>query len=318
MPSSTSNSSRRISIAVVLGITLALLGIYDVLVARGVVPASEGLTQDQSNQIRSERYFQDSIPTPTLVMVGSSLTTNIRPEYVGPGVYNLGYGGGCACTGLDIIEHSRIQPKVVLVEVDYTLGLGVDHDMVDAITNPIISRIDAAAPILRMEYQPVSVVVNMLKKREQRKLGSVENRDKILSNFDQAIRRRMVKQVVDSKSTPMTEKTRTKLVTQCEALKPVIKKLTDRGIHVVLQMIPGEQQVAETVQSKQSTALILSEFPADQYEWLPAPPARDWATHDGIHLTKEDAGIYGKFVGQQLAKYLGTTSPASTTSVATR
>lgn len=285
-------------------ITLGILLVYDILVSRGLVPASEGITQYQSNQIRAERYFDGEVPRYDVVMVGSSLTDNIRSDYVGSEVYNLGMSGGSPCTGLRIVAEGKLQPKIVLVEMSPSIGYGADNDLIRSVTSPTLTKIDNVFPMMRIEYQPVSVIVNCLKKREQSRLGSVQNRDKELSVFDPVVRARMVDEVVKQGSASLSTADRADLVRGAVDVKDNIRALEERGIHVILQVIPGENRVAQTVRERQVMAVLDDEFPAGQYDWLAPPPPREWVTKDGIHLTKEEAGVYGGYVKSRLGKYL--------------
>ena len=152
-------------------IFLFLMSFYQVLVSGGVVPAGEGVTQRQNNIVRAQRYIYQDDSDVKMVIVGSSLATNLNEKHIGESVKSVAFGAGTSKTGLEIIKRSKTKPQIVLVEVnDNNLLRGFDSELIDSLYHPIFYWMRQYLPMLREEYRPISVFVDSLKSRSKQNL----------------------------------------------------------------------------------------------------------------------------------------------------
>ena len=270
-----------------------LLGLYQVSIWGGLLPPSNGVTQFESNVIKAQRYVYQNQPD-SMVLVGSSLTDNIKPEDIGSNVTNLAMAGGASQTGLEVIKKKPVKPSTLLVELNYTIDRKVDAKLVDSLYDPFFYLTRLAFPMFRDEYRPVSVLVYYLKNRSKQ-----QDKDKI---NNPELTQKEIGRLVEEGNKPLSEKREKAIRSEAEYIKNQLAELKQQGWRVVLFDVPGEERVQNTKMYQQSRSLMRSLFPKDSFEWLPEPPSKNWTTSDGVHLVRSDVEEYALFLREQLLK----------------
>jgi len=281
-------------------IFLFLMSFYQVLVSGGVVPASDGVSVNQNNIVRVQRYVYQDDSDLKMVMVGSSLAANLNIKHIGEGVKSVALGGRSSQTGLEIVKRSKSKPRLVLVEINDTIIRQIDSELLDSLYHPIFYGMRQYLPMLREEYRPVSVFINYLKSRskQNKKLMSREALDSLEGrNVTPELSQKAIQATVDIQSKPLSEKDAKNMKQEADLIKNQIAEIKkNSGAKVVLFDIPLESRVNATLRKKQVRELAKKLFPPDRFEWLPPPKEREWRTYDSIHLIGSDARDFSEFL----------------------
>lgn len=128
----------------------------------------------QANLIRLETFLHQ--PAPPAVLVGSSMTGRLLPEYFAgtplTGVANLGLDGSSPDLGLDVVLRRKNPPAVVLVEVNTLLAQTSGNDATLRLAMESFSfRLAGWLPFLRTELRPSSISYSTLKLWQDRRLA---------------------------------------------------------------------------------------------------------------------------------------------------
>jgi hypothetical protein len=281
-------------------IFLFVMSFYQVLVSGGVVPASDGVSVNQSNIVRTQRYVYQDDSDLKMVIVGSSLAANLNIKHIGEGVKSVALGGRSSQTGLEIVKRSKSKPRIVLVEINDTIIRQIDSELLDSLYHPIFYWMRQYLPMLREEYRPVSVFINYLKTRSKQNkkvmsreaLESLEGR-----NVTPELSQKSIQRTVDIQSKPLSEKDAKDMKQEADLIKNQIAEIKkNTGAKVVLFDIPLESRVNATLRMKQVREWAKKLFPPDRFEWLPPPKEREWRTYDSIHLIGSDARDFSEFL----------------------
>jgi hypothetical protein len=276
------------------------MSFYQVLVSGGVVPASDGVSVNQNNIVRVQRYVYQDDSDLKMVMVGSSLAAHLNIKHIGEGVKSVALGGRSSQTGLEIVKRSKSKPRIVLVEINDTIIRQIDSELLDSLYHPIFYGMRQYLPMLREEYRPVSVFINYLKSRskQNKKLMSREARDSLEArNVTPELSQKAIQATVDIQSKPLSEKDAKNMKQEADLIKNQIAEIKkNSGAKVVLFDIPLESRVNATLRKKQVRELAKKLFPPDRFEWLPPPKEREWRTYDSIHLIGSDARDFSEFL----------------------
>ena len=281
-------------------IFLFVMSFYQVLVSGGVVPASDGVSVNQSNIVRAQRYIYQDDSDMKMVIVGSSLAANLNIKHIGEGVKSVALGGRSSQTGLEIVKRSKSKPRIVLVEINDTITRKIDSELLDSLYNPIFYWMRQYLPMLREEYRPVSVFINYLKSRskQNKKLMSREALDSLEGrNVTPELSQKAIQRTVDIQSKPLSENDAKTIKQEADLIRNQIAEIKkNTGAKVVLFDIPLDSRVNATLRIKQVRELAKKLFPSDRFEWLPPPKEREWRTYDSIHLIGSDAKDFSEFL----------------------
>jgi len=282
-------------------IFLFLMSFYQVLVSGGVLPAGEGITQRQNNIVRAQRYIYQDDSDVKMVIVGSSLATNLNEKHIGESVKSVAFGAGASKTGLEIIKRSKTKPQIVLVEVnDNNLLRIFDSELIDSLYHPIFYWMRQYLPMFREEYRPISVFIKSFRSRlyqnlegmSREELDSLESR-----NVTPELSQKAIQTVVDKESIPLSEKDAKIMIQEADLMRNQIAEIKkNTGAKVILFDMPRESRVNATLRMKQVRELAKKLFPPDRFEWLPPPKEREWRTNDAIHLIRSDARDFAEFL----------------------
>ena len=283
-------------------IFLFLMSFYQVLVSGGVLPPGEGITQRQNNIVRAQRYIYQNDSDVKMVIVGSSLATNLNEKQIGESVKSIAFGAGASKTGLEIVKRSKTKPQIVLVEVnDNNLLRIFDSELIDSLYHPIFYWMRQYLPMFREEYRPISVFINCFRSRlyqnlegmSRKELDSLESR-----NITPKLSQKAIQTAVEKASKPFSEKEEETMKQSADLMRNQIAEIKkNTGAKVVLFDIPRESRVDAALRIKEVRELRAKKlFPPDRFEWLPPPKKREWRTNDGTHLIRSDARDFAEFL----------------------
>lgn len=288
-------------------ITLSWLGVYHFLVITKIVMPFDGINQWQINFIKIQRYAYQAHSSSNIVLVGSSLTSNIKASYIGSQVINLGMSGGSAQTGIAAVRRNTLKPAILLIEVNESINNRIDSQMIDSIYNPWLYYVRLYIPMLRQEYQPVSVFLPTVASLKSRLIKGNSSANKQQDskqdvNIDPSLTNTLIFQQIEANKIPLTEKEKSLLKQEANYIKSQILQVEKDNVRVILFDVPIENRVQDTVRKQQIQALLRELFPINKFEWLPQPLPRHWRTSDGIHLVSSDAKDYAAFLKNQIIR----------------
>jgi len=261
-----------------------------VAVAIGTKLQQPATTTRDGSMVTMNRYVQE--PTPSLVLVGSSITWRLKEENFSlPGVRNLALAGGSPVTGLEIVAKQPELPKVVLVETN-VLSRAVDHALVARFTGK-----ESSETFLRPVRTAVAAyeIWNHAPPDPARMHAALE---KLLSQppsgFDNhAYVERAVR---EQNAEDPTLATRANVV----LIRRLMTEIERRGTRVLLMEIPLASEIEQTLFARVTRQIVQEAFP-DRSTWLKieAPPAElRWA--DGLHLDERSALIVARAIEKAL------------------
>jgi hypothetical protein len=283
----------------------ALLITYSLLGSMRLLKPSTGVNQWQSNIIKIQNYSHQQHLKIDVILVGSSIAANIPAESIGDNNLNLALNGGCSQTGLEAVIRQAVKPKILLVEINNTINRKIDKQIVESNYNPVLYAFHHYLPSFREEYKPSSQLILRLEelrsklKQGNRLVAQPKNEQQLTTNH-RNLTGQILAQAIQDNSKPLSAAEKSILSTEAQYIKSQISKIERDGTQVILFNVPGDSQLENTLAVKQSQVLMKDLFPDRSFDWLPAPPSRQWATDDGVHLIKSDAIIYANFVRERL------------------
>lgn len=278
-------------------ILIFLVSLYHTLTVGKVLPSSEGISIEETNYVKVEKYvYHDS--KIDVLLVGSSRTAKLDPQYISDDAANLGMRGLSSATGLELVKKTKLKPSIVLVEINETIGRQ-DEDLIQSLFNPFNYYIRLYFPMFRTEYRPVSVFIQAVRNfLEKADIISLEEIDQQRINLD--FRETIVKEAIQENEQPLSEEKKATLRRDAESIKSQIEAIENSGIQVVLYNVPGDPRIDNTRKQRQEQEFLQTLFPPDKFEWLPEPPEREWTTSDGTHLISDDAKVFTEFIRDKL------------------
>ena len=278
-------------------ILIFLLSLYHTLTVGKVLPSSEGISIEETNYVKVEKYvYHDS--KIDVLLVGSSRTAKLDPQYISDDAANLGMRGLSSATGLELVKKTQSKPSIVLVEINSTIGRQ-DEDLIQSLFNPFNYYIRLYFPMFRTEYRPVSVFIQAVRNfLEKADIISLEEIDQQRINLE--FRETIVKEAIQENEQPLSEENKATLMRDAESIKSQIKSIDDSGVRVVLYNVPGDPRIDNTMKQRQEHEFLRTLFPPKKFEWLPEPPAREWSTSDGTHLISDDAKVFTEFIRDKI------------------
>lgn len=293
-----------------LFITLFFLTGYSLLGNLNILKSSGGFNQWQGNIVRLQKYAYDRHLKLDLVLVGSSLTANIPTDIIGKHVVNLGLNGGATQTGLEVAIRQEVKPKFLLVEINNTITRKIDKQVIESNYNPFLYNLRRYVPSFREEYKPSIQTILMFDelrnkfkkpaKPVEKKIAAEKTDSQESTDEHSSLGNTIVSQLIQSNSQPLSAKEKNLLTQEAQYIKLQISKIERDGTHVILYNVPGDHRLENTLAVRQSRLLMKELFPANNFEWLPEPPARQWLTGDGAHLIPSDAKVYADFLKARL------------------
>lgn len=283
-------------------IFIFLMTLYQTLIYGQILPSSEGLSIQQSNLIKAEQYIYQNPANYQIAIVGSSRSAKIEATYFDYKVANLGMRGGSTQTGLTIIQKSQHHPSIVLAELNGTITIAADQQLLNSLYHPFLYLVRSKLSMFRQEYQPVSVFVQVLRNWLSHKKGLTAEKIELQQIADPKIVNQRVQIALQERINPLSAEQKQKIRESAEYIKQQIRQLSEAGVKIVLFDVPGDPLVDQSVQVQQERKLIRELFPPSEFNWLPEAPAKNWQTTDGIHLIRSEARDYAAFIEKNLSR----------------
>lgn len=249
------------------------------------------LTPDKTGAERSIRsvffrYLELDQEAP-IVLVGSSITYNMIDEEFS-GIFNLGFDGANALTGLKIIRELKRKPKVVVVEMGLNTlaqSRGLHKGIMEMFE-------DRDWTLLRRQLLYSSRRENNLHQAFRtwvRNRGTAKTSRGLVAPKEQWYKRALG-QYLDRhrKREASGYYDRNELGEWLDMQKKMIDDLRASGVEVILLRAPEAEELrrarAEEYEREERY------FPKSDYRWLdPQSKRSGFATTDGIHLLRDDS-----------------------------
>jgi len=236
-----------------------------------------------------DRYVSE--PVPSVLLVGSSLTTRLNAEYFDtPDLKVLGLAGGSPITALQVALARDSLPKILLVEMNI-LERSEDSGLVQKFTQPGIPAWprplrSAIAFFERWRHPPPD--------RAKVKAAALALLEGPPSDFDNRI---YLERVVQASRTAPSQ---TLINDNLAKLKRLVADIEARGSQVYFYNLPLVGPVQNSVAAKAEAAAAHAAFSDDQ-RWIQldgSMPDLRWA--DGVHLDERSSVMMAKLIDQFL------------------
>ena len=298
MPSSTltidetkNNNSGNKGGSFLIKLTVALIVVSLIYIAAVIfIPKSDdGPDLYDTNVLKAQRYMA-SDTTKDVVVVGSSMASVLDVSRYSDKYFNLSFSGGCALTGLELIERKAAEtgeyPEVIFVEISDSMINGTDED--------ILSKTEGLGNTFfgRLENRPDYLFYSLVKAVYYR------NKEKALNDY--GVVDEKVAYWAEVKSCPVDQEDMNEYM---ELAKDYIDRLISGGSKVILLELPNDASFYDMAEPVQVRETALFYFPTDEYEWY----MTDWADYilsDGIHMGRLSAYNYTeKLLNTYLSDY---------------
>lgn len=256
----------------VLTVFLGLIGIDQFVVMNWIPNGAEGQSQGQQNRVKVEQYLYAPVRY-RCVVVGSSMSARIAPEYLPRDFYNLALMGEGALTGLELVSEGKALPSCVLVEVNDTLLRGTDQKLIEQAKSGGLAL--SGLRIFRTAYEPVTLLGGLLKSRlgDRKDSGALPNLAEVLTAV-----------LKPEQDLPDPEK----LKAVSHELLGRLNELSRRGVRIFLFDPPRAHELLESPRNREFQKSI-HHFFQDRFTWIDFAQDGFYITRDGVHLDAPSA-----------------------------
>lgn len=295
--SSTSSSKRpgRFIWGSLLFLVLLASG-YWVLVAV-VQPTWRPVQTQWETNVATVQDFLYQPEAPRVVVIGSSMSRRLLPEYLPEDHFNLSCLGGKVFSLMEIIRRSGKYPELLLVEAN---SISVDHDreLVEHVFHPMMEPARRRLPILQDRYKPFSLIFGPAINAGAR---AVAGRNEAKPVQPTAARNRAYKEMVKDANrrlgTPLPQKT---IDLEWRMLKDYLNDLRAHGTQVVFFFIPVNPSGCRSAILEQKFALLEARKEEFGYQVIPMPDCTEYQTSDGVHLEQPSAEKFALYLQERL------------------
>ena len=293
--------------------TVALLLVYDLLIATTWPDATPIMDFGTRNTVIAQRYDDD--PVPHAVIVGSSVAARMSPDLLeadvlGPAIYDLGLVGQGPASGMEVVLRRRQLPRIVFVEMNY-YRVATDHAFIDQLFAEPRRTFRRWFPALRPEYRPIDLAITLSGKwmmRQLAKLRSTQSPSGAAPNATDPEREDDIPNLSDrlalmaAHDEPPSASEAGEYDATLNAIGKLIDELKAQHVRVVLVRFPMHHVVEATHAWEYLLGRAEARFAGPAYEWLPVADPDTYRTTDGIHLTRASATrmamVFRRFVDQ--------------------
>ncbi|HEY9716530.1 MAG TPA: hypothetical protein V6C69_03595 [Trichormus sp.] len=270
----------------IIAFTLALIGIYQIVIWTGWLPTAAGVTGSDENRILAEQWKYHTTPGDIFV-VGSSRVQRMPQAALGPDIQKLYFFGSNSVEATTLLTQLKTPPRYVVVEI--TPANGESDDQLCQLGDKRVYALADSLSALRQEYRPVGVLFaimcNFIRYAE---VDPTPEERKI------SFHRSMIN-LCDNPNARARERRNQGL----EKLKGLVMQLQARGSRVIMFRQPGDAEIESGCAMRTLTEDSHRLFPSSQFEWLPQP-AGEWHTGDGLHMRQKDEQLYTAWLGAQI------------------
>lgn len=225
--------------------------------------------QWQQNYVFAESFLYGN--KPSTIIVGSSMAVHLDKSILTNEIYNLSFSGGSVLTGLKILKMSNYIPKTIYIE-NNVIFRKMDNEMIESLFDPIKYNLKKYIPALKEKYQPLNIIVSILKSKLGRTENEKMNKVRDENVFQISFKRQLVnyKKPLDNYEFELSE------------LTELLKYFQSKNTKIIFFEMPINNILANEKRANQQRDIIRKHFPT--YDWLPLPNNNLYLTSDGIHL----------------------------------
>jgi hypothetical protein len=236
----------------------------------------------QENEAKAQQFVYTKKVVQT-VLVGSSMSANLKLKNSDPFIYNLSFIGGSSLTGLEIIKQSNKLPQVLIIETNW-IDRNIDQNLIDKLFSPIGAPLKRNFPGLLEANQPVNLIGNGMQN-----LIAIAPIDTELhldaKKFDEAIKKNV-------KSDNLVD--RLTLTTYLNQANDYAQYFRRKGVQVYYLQVPVNSKIENT----KKYSLIKNYIDKSSIQKIKSPLNINLKTTDGYHFDKPSAAIFAKYLSQ--------------------
>ena len=246
---------------------------YGLFLAYGPKPAHAKMqSQGQSNRYMIEKYFRDVQADATrheVVLVGSSLAKRLEFDDDSKCVFNLAFDGDAALTGLNVVAHAPVKPRLLLIETNIPERVS-NSDLIEKASG-FLPRISA---IFHIENVPVNLAFSYVSSMKKEKTSLVVNesvRLNALATVSLGFKETIPSDLLDKN---MAE------------IKRLVREIEAGGTQVVFYEMPVYTELEGSPRLMQIRNIFSNAFPNNQFvNYRQLAKGSVMRTVDGAHLT---------------------------------
>lgn len=256
----------------VAAIFIALSGGYAIIIELWRPKFAAPQDQWQANVITAERFLIEN--KAAAVIVGSSVAARLNQAELGPRIYNLGFSGGSAQTGLALVCSLREKPQLIAIEVNF-IDRPIDNNFLADLENPVRLSLKRHIRALRTDAHPLSLLLGALR-------GQAGASPSVAMPPD--VLQKLIATQLERAVTPVNPTTLSRTIF---ALKTALKELESSKI--VFFEMPEDDRLMKSPELISRREALIAAFPKSSYKWLVPDAKIRYETTDGVHLAQESA-----------------------------
>jgi hypothetical protein len=229
----------------------------------------------QENKIKAENFFHKEIKA-DIIIVGTSMSEGLILNPSKGKALTLNFIGGSSQTGLTLIKHSALIPKILIIETNWLERL-VNEDLVATVSHPEFNELKTVIPSLLESNQPVNVLAALVKIKPTF-INTLKEKRYFQSNLK--------KNVEDNNVNVDTLKVEKAI----KEAKHLINYFINKGVKIYLMEIPFDSRLLNTNRVK-ITKLSVNKYLKD-IDSIPNFKIPSLETSDGYHFTAKSKKVY--------------------------
>jgi hypothetical protein len=261
----------------------------------------------QDNVVLGENYIYYS-KEKKVVIVGSSLGSVIKNNYLPGNTFNLSLIGSSIFSGLEIIKKADTNPDVIVIEINH-FERNADPELIDKMFSPYSYYSKKGFNVFREENNPYSLFIGPFISKSGK---FIINRGKSSENESKAKPfNKEVYELVLDKAINEFDKVNDDscLLNNIKLLKDYEKYFKKRNVRFVFFEIPMDKRVSNSRMLSQTKKILYTHFPPDSYLYIRDDNPESYLTSDGKHMNDSSSIKFARFLSAQFS--LNRISPAN-------
>gem|GEM_PF-1428064 len=235
--------------------------------------------------------YEDDVPE--IVVVGSSMAARLDSSVFDGQLYNMAFNSIGYATGLEILKNGSHVPDYVLLEANI-IENKPNEEMINRLYYPIMWKVKKWLAFLQHRYQPINFVVSVVNQKFGRSDSEEGQSDVSTDILNREIKRHLAYNNLVNSELDNTDLT---------SLREGILSLEERGVKVMLFMMPVDPRISDSYRYTTRAELISKQLG----QWPLIVSSKDnlhlFTTTDGIHLTPKGASEYTLELHRTLVDY---------------
>lgn len=284
-------------------ITIILFVIYTVFLTYFFPEIGVSQNPGQANEVKAEKYLYGDFTAKQGVILGSSLSNKLRMEYLEE-YYNLSFTGKSIFDGLSIVLKKVPLPEKLIIETNILLR-EEDKAFTNSIVRPVPFFLKKHLISLRKDKQPLGIfgakVNSVIISPTFLKFKLLLNRDKEEMEDSLITNNELFEKLLDFQVENYSQKPDSIFLrSQINKLKYYVSKFRNNGVEIIFFEMPVNRAMDDLSKSKIIHEYFISAFPPEQNYVIYPPDNMSFNTTDGLHLTKDEAIVYSKYLESEL------------------